>query len=394
MRNIILLGIVSFLTDVSTEMIYPLIPLFLTSTLGAPPSVLGLIEGMAESTASLLKLFSGIVSDKLKKRRALAIGGYTFSATGKLLLVMATSWWWVLASRLADRFGKGIRTAPRDALIADSAKEGQRGRAFGLHRFLDNAGAVTGILIAYFLLTKYQGNIRVVFWLSLLPAFLAVLFLFPIQEKREKDEPTSQKTKLYFSWRSLDRRLRGFLLITLLFTLGNSSNQFLLLKAKATGIGDKEVILLYLLFNLVAALVSYPAARLSDRIGRRLFLVLGYIFYGLVYTGFAIAAGPGQVILLFALYGLYTGFTEGIEKALVADIAPPEQRATLIGLHAMLVGIGLLPASLLAGWLWDLFGSRAPFLFGGATGFTAGIAMYFLLQPTGLTKKMSGRGVK
>lgn len=394
MRNVVLLGIVSFLTDVSTEMIYPLIPLFLTSTLGAPPSILGLIEGMAESSASLLKLFSGIVSDKLKKRRALAIGGYTFSATGKLLLVMATSWWWVLASRLADRFGKGIRTAPRDALIADSAKEGQRGRAFGLHRFLDNAGAVTGILIAYFLLTEYQGNIRVVFWLSLLPAFLAVPFLLPIQEKREKDEPTSQKTKLYFSWRSLDRRLRGFLLITLLFTLGNSSNQFLLLKAKATGIGDKEVILLYLLFNLVAALVSYPAARLSDRIGRRLFLVLGYIFYGLVYTGFAITAGPGQVIFLFALYGLYTGFTEGIEKALVADIAPPEQRATLIGLHAMLVGVGLLPASLLAGWLWDLFGSRAPFLFGGATGFTAGIAMYFLLQPTGLTKKASGRGVK
>ncbi|MDN5294438.1 MAG: hypothetical protein PWQ31_1743 [Eubacteriales bacterium] len=296
--------------------------------------------------------------------------------------------------QIADRFGKGIRTAPRDALIADSAKEGQRGRAFGLHRFLDNAGAVTGILIAYFLLTKYQGNIRVVFWLSLLPAFLAVLFLLPIQEKTKKDGPTSQKTKLCLSWHSLDRRLQGFLLITLLFTLGNSSNQFLLLKAKTTGIGDKEVILLYLLFNLVAALVSYPAARLSDRIGRRFFLVLGYIFYGLVYTGFAIAEGPGQIILLFALYGLYAGFTEGIEKALVADIAPPEQRATLIGLHAMLVGIGLLPASLLAGWLWDLFGSRATFLFGGTTGFTAGIAMYFLLQPRGITKKMSGRGVK
>ncbi|MDI3279970.1 MAG: MFS transporter, partial [Bacillota bacterium] len=364
MGNVFLLGLTSLLTDISTEMVYPLLPLFLTATLGASPAVVGLIEGIAESLASLLKVFSGYLSDLWRRRKPMAIAGYASSTAGKLLLYLATSWWWVLAGRAIDRFGKGIRTAPRDALIADSSPAAKRGRYFGLHRMLDTLGAAGGVLAAYFLLSAQPGSYRRIFLLSLLPAFLGVLILFFVREKAPTKEPSQAEAAeqkaagpqagpsvLRLRWSELNPRLRAFLLFTFLFTLGNSSNQFLLLRARHLGFAPAAVLLAYLLYNLVYALVSYPAGRLSDRVGRKHLLVAGYATYGLVYLGFALSSQSWQVWALFALYGLYIGLTEGVEKALVADVAPAELRATLIGLHATLVGLGLFPASLLAGLL-------------------------------------------
>lgn len=393
MFNIILLGIASLLTDISSEMIYPILPIYLVTTLGASPAILGLIEGIAESLASLLKVFSGYFSDKIKKRLPFAILGYASSTVGKVFLYISTSWLWVLAARVIDRFGKGMRTAPRDALIADSAKDKQKGAAFGLHRAMDTFGAAIGVLLAYFLIMRYRGNFKNIFLFSLIPALLGVLFLFFVKEGKPKVEVSALKlqfsrlsvksdteSRIAGKWRTLDKRLKLFLVFTLIFTLGNSSNQFLLLRAKTLGSPVSLVILFYLFYNITYALVSYPASRLSDRVGRKKLLVLGYLFYGLVYFGFAVNNSIGNFWFLFGLYGFYIGFTEGVEKALIADIAPVHLRATTIGLHATLVGIGLLPASLLAGILWKFFGAAAPFYFGGFMGVFSSLGLWFILK--------------
>jgi len=393
MFNIILLGITSLLTDISTEMVYPILPVYLVTILGTSPAILGLIEGIAESTASLVKVFSGYFSDKIKARKPFAILGYAGSTLGKYLLFISVSWWYVLAGRVIDRFGKGIRTAPRDALIADSAYVNKKGAAFGLHRAMDTVGASIGVLLAYFLITRYKGNFKNIFLISLIPALLGLIFLFFIKEKKSQLQIT--KEKLQFSrsaiksdagsriagkWRALDKRLKLFLLFTFIFTLGNSSNQFLLLRAKDLGSPLHIVILFYLVYNLVYASVIYPASYVSDRIGRKKILVLGYLFYGLVYLGFAMNKSSLNLWFLFGIYGLYIGFTEGVEKALVADIAPQDLRATVIGLHATLVGIGLLPASLFAGMLWRFLGPAAAFYFGGFMGIFASVGFWFVLK--------------
>lgn len=378
MFNIIILGITSFLTDISSEMVYPVLPIFLVTILGASPAILGLIEGIAESVASLLKVFSGYFSDKINLRKPFAIFGYATSTLGKLFLYVSTGWTCVLLGRVVDRFGKGIRTAPRDALIADSAKEGKRGAAFGLHRAMDSLGATIGVFIAYFLITRFSGNLRNIFLFSLIPAFLGIVFLFLVKERKRELKPISQR--LQFKWRNLDRRLKLFLIFTFIFTLGNSSNQFLLLRAKFIGSPVTRVILFYLVYNIVYCLTAYPASRLSDKIGRKKLLVFGYLLYGLVYLGFALNSSLNMFWVLFGVYGLYIGFTEGVEKALVADIAPSELRATAIGLHATLVGVGLLPASLFAGLLWKFLGSSAPFYFGGFMGILASVGLWFILK--------------
>ncbi len=376
MFNVLVLGLVSFLTDVSSEMIYPLLPLYLTR-LGAGPAIIGLIEGMAESIASLLKVFSGYFSDRLRRRKALAILGYASSTVGKFLLYLSTSWLWVLGGRLVDRFGKGVRTAPRDALIADSIDESRRGRAYGLHRALDTAGAVVGVFLAYLFLTARRGDYTTVFFYSLIPAALGVGLLSLAKERRDKIP--ERKEGLSLSWRALPARLKAFLVVIFLFTLGCSSDQFLLLRAKYAGFSDTTVLLLYLVYNLVYALSSYPAGRLSDRIGRKALLVAGYAFYGLVYLGFALFSQPIQLWALFAIYGFYIASTHGVEKAFIADIAPEELRATLMGLHATIVGIGLLPASSLAGLLWRVFGAPAPFLLGSGLGFLAALGLWLVI---------------
>jgi len=377
MFNIILLGITSLLTDISSEMIYPILPIYLVTQLGVGPAVIGLIEGVAESLSSLLKVFSGYFSDKIKLRKPFTIFGYASSAVGKLFLYISVNWWFVLAGRVIDRFGKGVRVAPRDALIADSAKDKKKGAAFGLHRAMDTLGAIIGVFAAYLLLTKYKGTYKNIFLLSLVPAFLGILFLFLVKEK--KSQIQSSAVKIQFKWRSLDKRLKLFLIFTFIFALGNSSNQFLLLRATSLGSPLPQVILFYLVYNIIYGLFAYPAAHLSDKIGRKKLLVLGYLFYGLVYLGFAVNNSLNNFWFLFGVYGLYSGFTEGVEKALVADIAPQELRATAIGLHAALVGIGLLPASLLAGMLWKFLGPAWAFYFGGFMGISASIGLWFIL---------------
>ncbi|MDD5044010.1 MAG: MFS transporter [Candidatus Omnitrophica bacterium] len=381
MFNIIILGITSFLTDISSEMIYPLLPIYLVNHLGASPAILGLIEGIAESTASLAKVFIGFFSDRLKQRRSFAILGYGFSAIGKFFLYISGTWGMVFAARFIDRLGKGIRTAPRDALIADSSGEKRRGFSFGLHRTMDTVGAALGVLLAIYFIQHYQGDFKKVFLFSLIPAVLGVMVLFKVREKPPENKSPAVKqgfspAGLIRSFRALDRRLKFFLLITLIFNLGNSSNQFLLLRAKNLGFSLVSVVVMYLVYNITYALTSYPAGRISDIIGRKKILVAGYLFYGLVYFGFARAIPADNFIwFLFGLYGFYMGFTDGIEKAFISDIAPLDSRATLIGLHATLAGIALLPASLVAGILWKTYGPAVPFWFGGAMGILASISL-------------------
>jgi MFS family permease len=376
--NIILLGLTSLFTDIASEMVYPLVPFFLTVRLGASPAVLGTIEGLAESVASLLKVLSGYLSDRLHDRKTLTIVGYMCSALGKLLLALAAGWGMVLGGRVVDRMGKGIRTAPRDALVADSADNGRHGRAFGLHRALDSCGAVIGVTLGYLFFTRYTGDYARVFLWSLVPAVIAVALLFLVREPEASRSAAGELPSL--RWRTLPPRLRWFLVVTFVFTLGNSSNTFLLLRAKHLGYTPATVILLYLTFNIVYALASYPAGWLSDHVGRKTLLISGYAFYGAVYFGFGLLEPSHHALLwgLFGLYGLYMGVTDGVEKALVTDLAPSALRATGIGLHATIVGIGLLPASLLAGQLWEHIGPAAVFYFGGAMGVIAAIGLVFL----------------
>lgn len=380
MFNVIVTGITSFLTDMATEMVYPLIPLYL-SALGAPPAVLGVIEGFAESTASILKVFSGRVSDKLRRRKPLAIIGYSGSMFGRLLLYLSNAWGLVFAGRMVDRIGKGIRVAPRDALIADCTPEGRRGTAFGLHRAMDTLGAAAGVAIAIWLVSTLghdltRSDYQRIFLVSLIPAALGVAALFLVREPGCV-HPVRQLPRL--SFRGLPTKLKWFLFVVTLFALGNSSNQFLVLRARNLGISVVAVLAAYLLYNLVYGVLSFPFGRLSDRVGRKRLLVAGYVFYGLVYIGFALTRRPEFVWPLFALYGVYSALNEGLEKALVADIAPGEHRATFIGLHSTLTGVGLLPASLLAGALWSLWGPSAPFWFGGALGLLAAVGLAVVL---------------
>jgi len=375
--NILLLGFTSLCTDISSEMVYPLIPLFLTSV-GAGPAALGLIEGFAESLASLLKVFSGYIADRAGKRKGLTLAGYLSSAFGKVILSLASGWGMVLFARSVDRLGKGIRTAPRDALIAESTPPGKRGRAFGLHRGMDTAGAVIGVAAAYTILAGSGREYTRVFLLSVIPAFLGVALLFWLREppRARGAEPARPA----FGWSVLPGNLRRFLAVSLVFSLGNSSNAFLLLRSSGPGHGPGEVLLLYLAYNVSYMLWSYPAGWLSDRLGRKLILICGYVIYGSVYLGFALLDPSHSEWLpwaLFPLYGVYSGLTDGIEKALVTDLAPGNVRATAVGVHAMITGAGLFPASLLAGLLWAQWGPPAPFVVGGVLGFlaAAGIAL-------------------
>lgn len=378
LRTVFLLGLVSFFTDISSEMVYPLIPIYLTSKLGTSPAIIGIIEGIAESLASLLKVFSGYFSDKIDKRKPITIGGYSISSFGKVLLIFSSSWLGVLGGRILDRFGKGIRTAPRDALIAQATSQEKYGRSFGLHKALDSLGAVIGVLISYYLISNYLNNYKVVFILSLIPAYIGILLLFPVKEKNAHKNLST--TTIKFSWSQFDINLKKFLLIIFLFTLGNSSNHFLLLRAQSFGFDSRSIILLYLVYNIFYATLSYPAGSLSDKMGRKKILLLGYLSYGLIYLGFAFANRTIYFWLLFALYGFYAAFTAGIEKAYIADIAPTNQRGTLLGLYATMKGIGLLPASILAGFLWNYLGPKTPFIFGSSLSLLATLGLTLVMR--------------
>lgn len=360
-RNVFILGITSFLTDLSSETIYPLVPLFLTTTLGAPVAVVGLIEGIAESTASTIKVFSGWFSDRWRKRRPLTIIGYGISALAKPLLAATGTWPQVLALRFGDRLGKGIRVAPRDALIADSTEPKTRGRVFGFHRTADTAGATLGALLALVALGLLGEQYRTIFLISAVPAALGVASLFLIRE-RVHAHPQTRRPRLSLS--QYDRRFKLFLLASAIFALGNSSDAFLILRAKDLGLSAFAAVLAYVIFNLVYGALSIPAGMLSDRIGRRRIIAGGFIIFSLVYLGFALTGGTAAVWPLFAVYGLYMAMTEGVGKAFAADMAPAHARGTALGtLHAV-TGLLAFFSSLIAGLLWDSFSPRAPFFFG------------------------------
>ena len=387
-RNILVLGLISCFADISSEMVYPIIPLYLTAAFGATPVLVGVIEGIAESLASLLKVVSGYVSDKFQHRKALAFAGYSTGVFYKFALLFAHSWAGILLARIIDRFGKGVRTAPRDAMISASAGSDTQGGAFGLHKMLDMLGSAAGILISFFIVAKVgESGFKTVFAVSLIPIVLALLlFSFVHDAPRTNDDPAvaedHPKSSVRAQWARLDSRLKLYLLVTVLFTLGNSSNTFLLLRASDVGFSDSSSILLYFTYNITASLLALPCGRLSDHVGRRALLVCGYLTFSLVYLGFGLCSSKPLMVAIFILYGAYTALTTGAERALIAEIAPPELKGTMFGLQSTLVGVALLPASVIAGILWSAFGAPAPFIFGAVLSLAAALILLFGLKPS------------
>jgi MFS family permease len=401
-RNVVALGLVSLLNDASSEIIYPLLPIFITATLGASPAFVGLIEGMAESASSLLKLPAGWLSDHLRRRKALVGGGYSLASAVRPLLALATSAWQVLGLRFIDRIGKGVRSAPRDAMIADAARTEARGLAFGFHRAMDHAGAILGALLSAWLVWLFHGNYRSVFWAASVPAFAALLVLiFAVREtapRRGEEEGesggageqgngrTGEKGSRSFclsrspapplslapsSHHSFDRDFKQYLGILLLFTLSNSSDAFLLLRAKQRGVSDALIPLLWALLHVSKSASSVIGGGLSDRFGRRWLIASGWALYAAIYLGFALATTHLEMWLLFAIYGVYFGLTEGVEKAWVADLVAPHLRGTAFGLYNLVIGIAALPASLLIGFLWQLFSAEVALATGAGLSLTA-----------------------
>ena len=366
-RNIIILGLISCFADISSEMVYPLIPLYLTAIFGATPALVGVIEGIAESVASLLKVFSGYISDRFQHKKAIAFGGYATGLLYKAALLLAGSWGGILFARVIDRFGKGIRTAPRDVMVSESADKDSMGKAFGIHKMLDMAGSAIGILLAFILMKNIgtgTNGYKTVFAVSVIPIVIAlILFLF-VHEKKDKRE-TAHREHFWNNISKLDGRLKLYLAVTFLFTLGNSSNSFLLLRASDIGFDSSTAILLYFIYNVTASVLAIPCGKLSDKIGRKRLLVGGYLTFSFVYFGFAFCNSKPFMVFIFVIYGVYTAMTAGAERAFIAEIAPLHLKGTMLGLHSTLVGIALLPASVIAGFLWDGIGAYAPFIFGG-----------------------------
>ncbi len=387
-RNVWAVGFTSFFMDISSEMVINIIPLFLANVLGVQTSIIGLIEGIAEATASILKLFSGWLSDKLGGRKWIAVAGYGLSALSKPFFYFANSWELIAGVRWTDRIGKGIRTAPRDALVADSVDAETRGLAFGFHRAMDTAGAMLGLIIAAVIVWLVQANninlskdtFQTIVLISLAPAFLAVLSLIV----GAKEVPLNKKASLpKFSLKSMGRPFIIYLVIVAIFTLGNSSDAFLVLRAQNLGISVMGILLMLIVFNLIYTIISTPAGSLSDRIGRRKLIIGGWLVYALIYLGFALAGQGWQIWLLYVAYGLYYGMAYGSANALVADLVPSHLRGTAYGTYNAVIGLLAFPASLIAGLLWQGagswggFGPSAPFFFGGSMALIAAFLMIF-----------------
>jgi len=391
-RNVWVMSATSLLNDISSEMLLNLIPFFLANILGVRTAVIGLIEGVAETTASLLKIYFGALSDRFGKRKPFAVVGYALSALTKPLLYFASAWGWVLGVRVADRIGKGIRTAPRDALIADSIDDKQRGLAFGLHRAADTLGAFLGLGIAAFIVWRTQAQaslltldtFKLVVLVSIIPGVLGVLVL-ALGASEVTGTGTGVEMKR-LSLKEMDPRFRYFLFVLVLFTLGNSSDAFILLRGQERGLSILQVMGMSLTFNAIYTVFAGPLGAWSDQVGRRRLMLGGWLAYGLVYLGFAFSRSGWQVWALFALYGLYYAATEGAARALVADLVPSAQRGGAYGLYNAAIGIMVLPASLIAGLLWQGlgvwtgFGPSAPFFFGALMALLAGFLFARLIK--------------
>jgi MFS family permease len=375
-RNTFLLALSSLFADISTEMIYPILPIFLTQTLNASGSVVGLVEGVAGATQNIVQGFSGSLSDRLQRRKPIALVGYLLAALGKPLMGTATTWQGVLGGRFLDRLGAGMRSAPRDALIASSVDVANRGKAFGLEGVGDNAGAFLGPLLAILLLIVLELDIRLIFYLAVIPGLLAFLMVALVEEH---PVAVTAKAKIDVDVRRLPKAYWKYLLATALFGIGNSSNAFLILQTRDIGASLTLTILIYAGFNLVAALISYPAGFLSDRLGRRTILLTAIAIYFVTYLGFALTGNVVLIGVLFVCYGLYQGIFRAVGKALASDYVPDQLRASGIGWYNTTVGFSGLVASLVAGRLWDQAGHAAVFLFGAAFAVVGGIALLALV---------------
>jgi len=378
-RTVWLIGLISLVNDSASDMLYPLIPLYLASVLMAGPKAMGLIEGITEATASLLKLFSGVIVDRTRRAKPWIVFGYGLAGLARPLIAFVASWPWLLAIRFADRVGKGLRSSPRDALLAASVSADRRGLAFGLHRALDNAGAVIGPLVAAALLAGGMALKDIFLW-SILPAVLCLMLSMAIREKKE----TAVVPHAPFDWRLRDMPpvFKRYLVVVALFTLGNSSNMFLLLRASDLGVAQAQIPLLWAAVSLVAMLFSTPLSALSDKYGRVGLLVSGYVAYGLVYFAIGAATHDGVwLFVLFAGYGLFLAATEGVEKALVADVAPAERRGTAFGWFNLVTGIMLLPASMLCGWLYETISPMAAFGFSTVCALAAAALLLTWVKP-------------
>ncbi len=385
-KNVVLLGFVSMFSDISTEMIYPLIPIFLNTVLHASFPFIGLIEGIAESAAALTRAISGWLSDKLQKRKFLIFTGYSLAAIAKPFLAVTTTWWQVLIIRFLDRSGKGIRTAPRDALIADSSDPKEMGRSFGFHRSLDTTGAVIGPLLALLILAFFTSNLRYIFLLSIIPGLISIFLIKFVAEKRSSRADGPLPT---LSLSQFDIRFKLFLVVIAIFSIGNSSDAFLILRAQNVGVVIALVPAVYVLANIVYVLLSTPIGILSDKFGRKRMIFLGFLTFSLIYLGFALVRNTNLVWLLFAGYGLYFAFTEGVIRAFTADLVPNHLLGTAYGILNTLIGIFVLPASVLAGFLWEYVNPSAPFFFGSATSFISLILLLLFFGNKSIIAKIN-----
>ncbi|MDE1904112.1 MAG: MFS transporter [Alphaproteobacteria bacterium] len=380
-RNTFLLATGSFFADVSTEMLYPILPIFLTQTLQASGSIVGLIEGVAQATQNIVQGISGSLSDRLRKHKTIAMVGFIAAALAKPLFGLATAWEGVLGARLLDRIGTGTRSAPRDALVAESVDEQHRGRAFGLEGFGDNAGAFIGPLLTIALLFWLQADIRAIFFLAVIPGLLAFAMVALV---RERSTTVTAEVKIDISPRRLPASYWKYLLVTMIFGIGNSSNSFLILQTRDIGVSLPLTILIYALFNLTAALISYPAGFMSDRWGRKNLLLAAYLVFVVTYLGFAMSRDVTVVAVAFAGYGLFQGMFRAVGKAFASDFAPAGLRASAVGWYNTTVGLLGLFASVVAGMLWDRVGHEAVFFYGAASAVAGCIALLtFIAGPPG-----------
>jgi MFS family permease len=370
-RPVWVLSLVSFFADFSGEMVYPIIPLFITGTLAAPALAVGVVEGVAEGTANLTKLFSGRWSDTAGKRKPFVVGGYSLAAVGKAILAIAPAWPVAMIGRSVDRFGKGIRTAPRDAMLADFAEPRYRGRVFGFHRTMDTLGAVVGPLVGLALIALLDGRLRLVIGIAVVPGIVSVFVLRWLPEHSAPPSPDGNR----WQFGKLPKRFYVLLAITMIFMIGNSSDAFLILRSKDLGLTTTLVVLAYVAYNLVYAGLSFPAGAISDRIPRAWLVATGWAVFAGVYAGFALAGSKGAVWPLFVIYGAYIALTDGVSKALVADLAPGELRSSAMGLFQGMTGIAALFASVMAGILWDQVSEAAPFALGASCAVVAAAAL-------------------
>lgn len=390
-KNVFYMGLVSFFTDTSSEMIFPILPLFLTNVLGVSKSIIGLIEAVAESSASILKLFSGWLSDKMAMRKPLVLFGYSLSNFTKPFLSIVTSWLGVFSVRFLDRVGKGMRTAPRDALIAISSHQKQRGRSFGFHRMMDTAGAVVGAFLAWWLLSLLKDGYRTIFLLTAVPGAIAVIIvIFLVKDVKAAESNPGPPAKLRLM--SFDKRFRQFIIISLIFNLGNFSYAFFILRAQDMGVRVAIIPLVYLLYNLIYVISALPAGILSDKVGRSSVLGLGFFAFFLLCLGFALFSGVIMVLLLFGLYGIFQAITETVSRAFISDLVPVQRKGTALGIYHTTTGLAAFPASLIAGTLWDRFSFQVPFFFSATIAMVALALLTVWLRPRSKLQEVLERG--